>query len=229
LAARGIFITGTDTGVGKTLIAASLLHAYAARGLRVAGMKPIAAGGQFRDGVYDNEDILALRAATNATPPEGLDNVYGFEPAIAPHIAAAQSNTTISLNAVERAYRRLAHYADLVVVEGVGGFQVPLNAHEDTADLAMLLRLPVVLVVGMRLGCLNHALLTASEIEARGLALCGWVANHVDREMSHQDENVMALAGRVRAPRIARVPFQTQPDAARTARFLELDALRCMT
>jgi dethiobiotin synthetase len=227
--ACGIFVTGTDTGVGKTLVAAALLHAYAARGLRVAGMKPIAAGGRISGGVIHNEDVLALRAAGNAAVPAGLDNPYSFEPAIAPHIAAAQSNITISLDVVERAYRRLAHYADLVVVESVGGFRVPLNAHEDTADLAALLRLPVVLVVGMRLGCLNHALLTASNIEARGLALCGWVANHVDPEMSHQEENIAALAERLRSPRIARVPFQAQPDAARTAHFLELDALHWTT
>jgi dethiobiotin synthetase len=217
-AALGVFVTGTDTGVGKTLVACALLHAFAARGLRAAGMKPVAAGARRRGGgQLQNDDVELLRKASSIAVPDQLINVYAFEPPIAPHIAARAAGREIELPTIERAYLRLAHQADVVVVEGVGGFCVPLNDRDDAGDLAVLLHMPVVMVVGMRLGCLNHALLTAAAIEARGLTLAGWTANHIDPNMTHVDENVAALSQRLRAPCIARIPFQRVPEPRRIA------------
>ncbi|MGQ0523433.1 MAG: dethiobiotin synthase [Betaproteobacteria bacterium] len=224
--ASGVFVTGTDTGVGKTLVACALLHAFAARGLRTAGMKPVAAGARRRrGGQLKNDDVELLRTASSIAVPDRLINVYAFEPPIAPHIAARSAGRDIELAAIERAYLRLARQADVVVVEGVGGFCVPLNEREDAGDLAVLLHVPVVLVVGMRLGCLNHALLTAAAIEARGLTLAGWTANHIDPGMTHVEENVAALSLRLRAPCIARIPFQRVPEPRRIAGLFAVDLL----
>ena len=223
--AAGLFVTGTDTGVGKTLLSCALLHAFAARGLRSAGMKPVAAGARRRNGELFNEDIEQLRAAGSAAVDEKLINVYSFEPPIAPHIAARLAGIEIKLGSIDRAYRRLARHADIIVVEGVGGFCVPLNEREDTGDLAALLHLPVVLVVGMRLGCLNHALLTAAAIEARGLALAAWVANQLDAEMTHAADNIAALEERLHAPCLARIPFQRAPQSRHIAELIDIDVL----
>ena len=222
--ARGYFITGTDTGVGKTLVACALLHAFARAGYRALGMKPVASGGVRHAAGLINEDVEQLRAAGNVTAASALINPYCFEPAIAPHIAAAQAGINIELERVVRAYRLLAADADRVVVEGAGGFCVPLNCHETTADLVGLLGLPVVLVVGVRLGCLNHALLTAQDIRARGLQLAGWVANRIDAEMPAAGENVAALAERLAAPLLATLPFVAAPDFRRVAAQLDLTA-----
>lgn len=223
---RGLFVTGTDTGVGKSLIACALLHAYAARGLRVLGMKPVAAGAELKDGVWINEDVEALCAASNIEAPREWINPYCFEPPIAPHIASEEAGKPITINHIHAAYRELAALADRVVVEGAGGFCVPLNARETSADLARELALPVVLVVGMRLGCLNHALMTAEAIRSRGLRLAGWVANHIDAAMPRADENVAALQSRLPAPLLARIAFQAAPNVTATARLLNLDALQ---
>jgi dethiobiotin synthetase len=224
-AAHGFFVTGTDTGVGKTLAACALLHAFAARGLRTAGMKPIAAGTTGGTAGLRNDDIARLAAASNTAVTRTRVNVYCFEPAIAPHIAARAANARIELAPIKRAYDVLARQADIVVVEGVGGFCVPLNDREDTADLAALLRLRMVLVVGLRLGCLNHALLTAAAIAARGLRLAAWIANCIDPDMAHVDDNVAALEQRLAAPCIARIPFQRAPRARRIAALLRTDCL----
>jgi dethiobiotin synthetase len=205
MTARGFFVTGTDTGVGKTLVACALLHAFAARGLRVIGMKPVAAGAQLVDGTWHNDDVEQLIAASNANAPRDIINPYCFEPPIAPHIAAAIQKITIKNKCLVECYQRLSALADVVVVEGAGGFCVPFNDRESSADLARELALPVVLVVGMRLGCLNHALLSAEAIRARGLTLAGWIADHIDPEMAHADANVAALQARLAAPLIARV------------------------
>ena len=213
---RGLFITGTDTGVGKSLVACALLHAYAARGLRVIGMKPVAAGAAFVNGAWVNEDVAQLLAPLEAVNP------YCFEQAIAPHIAASINKKTININQLQDSCARLSVLADIVVVEGAGGFCVPLNDHESSADLARALALPVVLVVGMRLGCLNHALLTAEAIRARGLTLTGWVANHIDAAMPQADANVASLEARLNAPLIARIAYSTMPDAVAAARLMLL-------
>lgn len=222
---RGYFVTGTDTGVGKTLAACALLHAYAGRGLRAIGMKPVAAGAVPAGGRLVNDDVAALKAASSATAGNELVNPYCFAPPIAPHVAAAEAGAEIGLEAILRAYRALAAASDRVVVEGVGGFLVPLGPRLDAAGLAAALGLPVVLVVGMRLGCLNHALLTAEAVHARGLTLAGWIANHIDPAMSRADENVAALERRLAAPLLARVPYAASPDAVRVAAMLRGDLL----
>lgn len=189
---RGVFVTGTDTGVGKTHVAVALLAALAASGLHVVGMKPVAAG--IDAGADVNEDVAALAAAGNVDAPLALRNPYAFTEPIAPHLAAGDAGVRIDLGVIERAFTALATHADVVVVEGAGGALVPLDAHCDMLDIARLLRLPVLLVVGMRLGCLNHALLSALAIRARGLELAGWVANELPPGMARCADNVATLA-----------------------------------
>jgi len=218
---RGYFITGTDTGVGKTLIAAALIHGFASAGRRVVGMKPVAAGAEFTDGQWLNEDVLQLRAAANVDAPLASVNPYVFASPIAPHIAASQAGITISLDKIKAAFADLAELADVVVVEGAGGFLVPLNDRQDMGDLAAELGLPVILVVGMRLGCINHALLTVAAIEARGLPLAGWVANVVDAEMLYLEENLTALQQRIAAPHLGTVPRLADADFRQAANYLQ--------
>ncbi|MDZ7596486.1 MAG: dethiobiotin synthase [Thiobacillus sp.] len=197
MSACGLFVTGTDTGVGKTWVAVALIHALRAQGLRVAAMKPVAAGhapGEL------NEDVAALLQATNAAADLRDVNPYAFAEPVAPHIAAQRAGVRIELDVIAAAYFRLAATADVVVVEGAGGWRVPLNERDDMADLAQRLDLPVVLVVGLRLGCLNHALLTAESIARRQLPWAGWVGNHVDPAMACQAENVAALHARLPGP-----------------------------
>ena len=207
VAPRGFFVTGTDTGVGKTRVACALLRALGRRGVRAVGMKPVAAGAEQDAAGLLNEDVAALNAASAFVAPRSLVNPYCFAPAIAPHIAAARAGVRIELERMAAAFDALTLQADTVVVEGAGGFCIPLGEGFDSADLAARLGLPVILVVGLRLGCLNHALLTAQAIRARGLPLAGWIANHIDPAMEAVDENVLALAERLAAPLIARWPF----------------------
>jgi dethiobiotin synthetase len=221
---RGYFVTGTDTGVGKTRIATALLRAFASRGLRAVGMKPVAAGCKRVDGALVNEDVTALMAASTVAAPVELINPYRFQSAIAPHLAAELAGETISLQRIGDAYVALAARADRVVVEGAGGFLVPLNEREDFGDLARLLELPVVLVVGMRLGCLNHALLTAEAVRRRGLQFTGWVANRLDARMSAFEQNVQTLRERLGAPLLGTVPFGVE-DAEAAASCLDLQVL----
>ena len=207
-----LFVTGTDTGVGKTLVSAALLHALSQHHSRVVGMKPIAAGTEYINGAAANEDVLALRAASSCAVPPELDNPVLLPDPVSPHIAAARAGVRIDIAHLVACHRALAKLADAVVVEGAGGFHVPLSSTETGADLAQALGLPVVLVVGLRLGCLNHALLTAEAIRARGLTLAGWVANQVDPTMLAQDDNITFLQHRLQAPLLACVPHQSVPD-----------------
>jgi dethiobiotin synthetase len=204
---KGVFVTGTDTGVGKTRVSVELVQALRAQGLRVAAMKPVAAGTDQRGGVMINEDVAALTAAANVDADPRWVNPYLFHPPIAPHIAAAQTGVVIDLQVIVDAYSGLAELADVVVVEGVGGFRVPLNATHDTADLALALGLPLLLVVGLRLGCLNHALLTAEAIAQRKLPWAGWVGNHIDPAMDAQAENVLALRHLLPKPCLGVQPY----------------------
>ncbi len=205
---RGVFVTGTDTGVGKTVVACALVRALRARGLRVAPMKPVAAGAVPHGDGWANEDTIALaRAAGPGAPPPGEITPVLLREAIAPHVAAAREGRAIALAPLVEAHRALARACDFTVVEGVGGFRVPLARGLDAADLAAALGLPVVLVVGLRLGCLNHALLTAESIARAGLPLAGWVANAIDPAMAARDENVAALAERLGAPLLGLLPF----------------------
>jgi dethiobiotin synthetase len=197
----GIFVTGTDTGVGKTVASCALLRAHAARGLRAVGMKPVASG--IAAGSGCNEDVAALDAASNVQVPLAVRNPYAFAPAIAPHLAAAQAGVKIELGRIDRAYREVARFADRIVVEGAGGAFSPLDDEHDMLDIASTIGLPVLLVVGIRLGCLNHALLSALAIRARGLALAGWVANAIAPALPFFDENVATIERRLAAPRLA--------------------------
>lgn len=200
------FVAGTDTEIGKTLVASSLLHTLTQAGLRTAAMKPVAAGAELRHGLWRNDDADALAAQASVTLPAALATPYLLRRPVAPHIAAAQEGRTIILSHILACYDQIAQCADAVVVEGVGGFRVPLNQQADTADLAVQLGLPVILVVGLRLGCISHALLTAEAISSRGLQLAGWVANTVDAEMLDMDANVDALTSRIAAPFLGKIP-----------------------
>ena len=217
------FVTGTDTDIGKTLIAAALLHKCRENGWRALGMKPVAAGCvQDAAGIWRNADVEILIAAANVSAaPEDI-NPYLFGAAIAPHLAAAQEGVRIDPARILASFHRLQAQANAIVVEGAGGFLVPLAEDFDSADLARELGLPVVLTVGMRLGCLNHALLTQEAISARGLKLAGWVANSIAPDMSCFAENLDTLRQRLRAPLLGVVPFMEQADAAVAAGYLDL-------
>ena len=209
------FVTGTDTGVGKTRVSCALLRALQHDHARVVGMKPVAAGCEWVDdhratpdaapaGHWLNDDIAQLRAASTLAVPPAFDNPYALPDAVAPHIAARNAGVQIDLGHIEASFHALAQHADAIVVEGAGGFLVPLHdgpgEGATSADLAQRLQLPVVLVVGLRLGCLNHALLTQEAILARGLTLAGWVANVIDPDMPEQAANVDTLRRRIQAP-----------------------------
>ncbi len=214
------FVTGTDTEIGKTLISATLLHHLSTSGLRTIGMKPVAAGVTVIDGIASNDDIDALSAASNIALPRSLTTPYLLRTPAAPHLAAAIDGVSISTDHIVDCYARLADDAEAIVVEGVGGFCVPLTDDVDTADLAQRLNLPVVLVVGMRLGCLNHALLTAQAIRDHGLTLAGWVANCVPPQMPYVDDNIAALKSRLQAPLLGVVPILPLVTAAAAAQFI---------
>lgn len=205
------FVTGTDTEVGKTFVACALLHALRASGYAALGMKPVAAG---LDAQGRNEDVEQLLAASSFAAPRELVNPYAFAGAVAPHIAAAEEQRLIELPRILAAFAQLRTMADAVLVEGVGGFCVPLGEKHDTADLAQALALPVILVVGLRLGCINHALLTQQAIAARGLRLVGWVANRIDPAMARPEENLAALQSRIAAPLLGTVAHGTTPERA---------------
>jgi dethiobiotin synthetase len=209
---KGVFVTGTDTGVGKTLAAAALLHALRQRHPRVVGMKPVAAGAIRVGDAWASEDALMLRAASSLAVPAALDNPVLLPEPLSPHLAAQRAGVRISIEHIVRCYRQLAERADAVVVEGAGGFLVPLTESESGADLAQALALPVVLVVGLRLGCLNHALLSAEAIRARGLALAGWICNRVDASMRQPEENLAYLRTQLRAPLLADIAYSPAPD-----------------
>jgi dethiobiotin synthetase len=202
-----VFVTGTDTGIGKTLVACALLRRLAAGGRSAIGMKPVAAGCvEGADGLV-NEDVEALRASSTVRAERALVNPYAFRDAISPHIAAAHDSVRIDLDHIRGCFERLRSLADAVVVEGVGGFRVPLNESQDAGDLARLLGLPVLLVVGMRLGCLNHAVLTQETVLSRGLRLAGWVANRIDPRMERCEENIEFLGRALAAPLLGDIPF----------------------
>lgn len=232
------FVTGTDTGIGKTRTSCALIHALRQAGhARVVGMKPVAAGCDWieplgeQPGHWLNEDVAALRAASSLQVKGGFDNPYALPDPLSPHIAARRAGTLIELDHIEACFHALRAHADAVVVEGAGGFIVPLSEPDDetgstswctSADLAQRLALPVILVVGLRLGCLNHALLTQEAILARGLKLVGWVANDIDPHMPERAANVATLRARLQAPLLAHWGWQPEADPAVLARSLRL-------
>jgi dethiobiotin synthetase len=220
------FVTGTDTGVGKTLVSCALLHALAAQDKRVAGFKPVAAGCDDDD---HNEDAKRLRAASSIQATYGQINPYCFPHPIAPHLAARHAGARIDFSRILASYRELAGQTDEVIVEGAGGFSVPLNEKQDSADLARELHLPVILVVGIRLGCINHALLTLRAIADYQLECAGWVANVLDSDMPALQENIAALRERIMAPLLGVIPHMAEPDAKAAAQFLDLGLLDAVT
>lgn len=212
-----VFVTGTDTGVGKTLVACALLRRLVQAGGSAIGMKPVAAGCVETAEGRINEDVEALLAASTVRADRALVNPYALKEPIAPHIAAARESVRIDLERIRDCFERLRVLAESVVVEGAGGFCVPLTESQDAADLARMLGLPVVLVVGMRLGCLNHALLTQEAVLSRGLRLAGWVANRIDPRMEHCEENIEFLEGAIAAPLLGVVPFVPGDGESRIA------------
>jgi len=217
---RGWFVTGTDTGIGKSLASATLLHALRTRGLRAVGMKPLASGCESTPQGWRNEDALALQAASDPRPAYDDVNPFPLPNPLAPELAAADAGIRVTLAPIVSAFQRLSSQADAVVVEGVGGWAAPLSADLDQADLARALDLPVVLVVGLRLGCINHARLTARAIEDDGLRLAGWIANDIDPAMARADENFEMLKQRLPVACWGRLPFRQKPDPAQLASLL---------
>ena len=219
---RGIFITGTDTGVGKTLASCTLLHALRARGLRAVGMKPLASGSDATPDGLRNEDALALQAASDPRPRYEDVNPYALPLPLAPELAARDAGVEVALAPMLAAHARLAAQSDVVVVEGVGGWAAPLSPSLDQADLVHALGddVPVVLVVGLRLGCLNHAYLSARAIAADGCRLVGWIGNAVDPDMDRHDAVLGLLQQRLPAPCWGCMPHRTRPEPAALARHL---------
>lgn len=189
----GLFITGTDTEIGKTYVSSLLIKILADEGLKVTGMKPVASGAKKINGVLQNEDALSLMQSSNIEVDYKNVNPYVFEPAISPHLAAEDAGIEIDFAEIKNNFDHLKSISDVVVVEGVGGWYAPLTSDTTVADLAETLNLPVILVVGLRLGCLNHALLTAQAIRQSGLSVAGWIANHVDEDFSSAEENIKTL------------------------------------
>lgn len=200
------------------MVSCALLHKFARQGYTVAGMKPVAAGCE--NGVW--QDVVDLQRASNLVLSQTLINPYALKAPVAPHIAASVDGVHIQLDVIRQAFDALQAQAQIVIVEGIGGFLVPLNDEHDIGDLAKLLELPVILVVGMRLGCLNHALLSTQAIQARGLILAGWVANQCNPEMPFLSENIEALDKRLSAPLLGILPYQPLVSPERLANLLSL-------
>lgn len=210
---RVIFVTGTDTEIGKTLVSTGLIAALQQQGLKVAAMKPVASGCDATPAGLRNADALALQQQADVAADYAEVNPYAFAPPIAPHIAAAQAGQSIDFALIQSQLNALQQRADVVVVEGVGGWLVPLNETQNVADLAAYLDASVVMVVGLRLGCINHALLTLQSIQQSRLPLLGWVANQVDPTMSMLEDNLATLTTNIGAPCIANIPCLSDPAA----------------
>lgn len=221
-ATRGLFVTGTDTGVGKTVASVALIQRLRTAGLRVVGMKPVASGCERTPDGWRNDDALRLQAASDPCPVYEDVNPYALERATAPQLAARAMGVRADLAQLVDAYARLAEQADAVVVEGVGGWAAPLDDELDQVDLVRKLELPVVLVVGLRLGCLNHARLTARAIQSDGMRLIGWIGNRVDPTFAECDEYVELLRGALPAPCLGVLPYAQSSDAAAIASSLSL-------
>jgi dethiobiotin synthetase len=219
---RGVFIAGTDTEIGKTLVATAMVRSLAQAGHRIAVMKPVAAGADLTPEGPRNADALALIEAANVPAPYETINPYCLKTPASPHIAAELEGIGVKLAPIVQAFGQLTRHSDLVVVEAAGGWYAPINESETMADIALALDLPVILVVGLRLGCISHALLSAQAIEARGLTFAGWIGNHLQPHFDHAAENIATLQARLTAPLLDVVPFQPpaneQPQPALLSR-----------
>jgi dethiobiotin synthetase len=210
--ASGVFVTGTDTEVGKTFVATAIVRALVTAGHRVGVMKPVAAGADPTPAGPRNSDAVALMAASNVGAAYETVNPYCLDLPASPHIAAEKAGVRVRTSVIVHAFGQLASLSDAVIVEGAGGWYAPINATETMADVAAAIGLPVILVVGLRLGCLNHALLTAEAVRSRGLTLAGWIGNHLQPQFGHAAENLATLEAKLRAPPLAIVPFQTRAE-----------------
>jgi dethiobiotin synthetase len=218
--ATGYYVTGTDTGVGKTLASVTLLHALQAQGRRAVGMKPVASGSTQGPEGWRNEDALALQAASKPMPEYAHVNPYALPAPTAPQIAAAKAQVDVRLEVLLEAYAALAAHADVVVVEGVGGWLAPFAHGLEQSELARALKLPVILVVGMKLGCLNHARLSERAIRADGLELTGWIGNHVLPDLEYASEYAVLLREALSAPCLGLLPHDQVRDPSRFTRKL---------
>ncbi len=218
------FVTGTDTGIGKTLVTCTIIKYLSKQGI-VAGMKPVAAGAMHQNHKWSNDDMDAIMNASNIALSADLVTPYLLKTAASPNIAANLENKVIDLSQIRKSYEELQKSANSVIVEGVGGFLVPLSDHDTVADLAVQFALPIVLVVGLRLGCINHTLLTVEAILSRKLHLAGWVANHIDSEMTHQTENIALLEKLIPAPRLATIPHIKNISASEASKYFDFSKL----
>ena len=219
--ARGVFVTGTDTGVGKTVVSAALIRALARAKVRVAGMKPVAAGTAHTGAGSRNEDALALAAASNVAAPYHIINPYCFDSPVSPHLAAADEGITIDTQVIRESFETLMQAADFVVTEGAGGWLAPIGDTQTMADVAIALELPVVLVVGLRLGCLNHSLLTRQAIEASGLRFAGWIGNAIDPKFERREENIATLERMLGCTPLGVLNYEPQPEKGSRSQLLE--------
>ncbi|MBD8624149.1 dethiobiotin synthase [Pseudomonas sp. CFBP 13727] len=220
------FIAGTDTDIGKTTIAAGLLHAAMLRGLSTLGAKPVASGCDVTPKGLRNSDALALMAQSSISLEYAQVNPVAFEPAIAPHIAAREAGVALTVGSLLAPMRHvLAQQADFTLIEGAGGWRVPLSDQANLSDLAIALKLPVILVVGVRLGAISHALLSAEAIARDGLQLAGWVANIIEPKTSRLEDNLATLAERMPAPCLGRVPYLKDASAQSVAEHLHLELI----
>ncbi|UDG82561.1 dethiobiotin synthase [Candidatus Vallotia cooleyia] len=227
--AISLFVTGTDTEIGKTFVSCALLQGFCARALRATALKPISTGAQLHNEILHNEDADLLFNASNIVLPLHLSTPYMLRKPAAPHIVAAYEGVSLDIAHIVACHRAAEQLADIVVVEGVGGVCVPLDDMKDTADLAISLQLPVILVVGLRLGCINHALLSAEAISTRGLMLVGWIANIIDPDMEFSTANVEAIQQRLdrkySAPLLGTIPRIDSQRADEAARYIDIDTL----
>ena len=220
---NSIFVTGTDTGVGKTLVALSLLYALKDRGIHAAGMKPVAAGTVSDTGPRRNSDALALIEASQVKLSYPLVNPFCFAEPVAPHIAADEENYPIDAAVIKRAYTEISAQTNIVVIEGAGGWLVPISTSQTMADLVLEMNWPVVLVIGLRLGCLNHALLTVESIRQKGATLAGWIGSHVNANFYKADQNIATLRSRIDAPCLGIFPYYENVVAEKMS--IHLDTL----
>lgn len=221
------FITGTDTEVGKTLITSSIVYALSECGVSAVGMKPIAAGSQLsEDGEFKNGDVEQILSVNPIAFPKKYIAPYQLKAATSPHIAARREHITINGKNVQEAYQVLKQQASSIIVEGVGGFMVPLSENFSSDQLALQFNLPVILVVGIRLGCINHALLTAEAILNRNLYLAGWIANCLDPKMTYTQETIATLENKILAPCLAQIPYLESQSPQTVSRLLDLSRLK---
>jgi dethiobiotin synthetase len=223
---KGYFVTGTDTGIGKTLVSVALVQAFKTQGIAVAGMKPVSAGCIMTAHGLRNDDAVQLQKASSIEIPYEFVNPYAYEPPIAPHIAAQNVGDQITLEKIITHYKQISSKAEIVIMEGAGGWLVPINDKETMADVAVRLALPVILVVSMRLGCLNHALLSMECIQNKGLTLAGWVANHSTPTMNYSVENIDSLRQRITSPLLGVIPYNLKADPVQVAQHLDISLLK---